>query len=66
MKALLTINARLSNVSIIGRIKEHDIEKNYDCVAFIPANVVSCLHNVHFDIRVINTGLSGIEIHGKI
>jgi len=63
MKALLTINAKLSNVSIIGRIKEKDIEKKYDCLAYVTADVMPYLQNVHFDIRAIDTGLSGIEIN---
>ncbi|MCK5616388.1 hypothetical protein KAR91_81755 [Candidatus Pacearchaeota archaeon] len=53
MKALLKINVPLSNVSIIGRIKKSDIEKNYDCVVYIPANIVPYLQNVFFDIQVI-------------
>lgn len=63
MKALLTINTPLSNVSIVGRIKESDIEKKYDCLAFIPAHVMDHLQDVHFDVRVIDTGLSKIEIN---
>ena len=63
MKALLTINTPLSNVSIIGRIKESDIKNNYDCLVSIPGHIVDLLNNVHFDVRAIDTGLSRIEIN---
>ena len=63
MKALLTINAPLSDVSIIGRVDCSTIEFNYDCVAFIPANIVPHLQNVHFDIRCGRSGLPKVEIN---
>ena len=61
MKALLTINEPLDNVDIIGRITKSDLENKYDCVVYI----LHCtrLGYAHFDIKVIDTGVSTLEIN---